>query len=241
MENKEEQKENNEMKKEHEEKHTQEHNKEKELNEKLSKVKDELEDVKDRHTRLIAEFDNLKKRSAKERENLYGSIMGDVISSLLPVLDNLEKAVMAETKDEEYKKGIELVLKQFKDVLSANGVKEIEAVGQPFDPELHEAVSMIQDENLGEKITKEFFVDGVIFQITGGVVFALAIAFHNRTALFLIPLSLVIFFYGTKLSSDKKKSEVKRLEEEAKIKAESNKSRTNPESDSVAPLDPLQR
>ena len=78
--------------------------------------------------------------------------MGDVISSLLPVLDNLEKAAEAESKDEEYKKGIELVLKQFKDVLTANGVKEIEAVGQPFDPELHEAVSMIQDENLGEKI-----------------------------------------------------------------------------------------
>lgn len=160
MENKEEQKENNEMKKGHEEKHIQEHNKEKELNEKLSKVKDELEDVKDRHTRLIAEFDNLKKRSAKERENLYGSIMGDVISSLLPVLDNLEKAVMAETKDEEYKKGIELVLKQFKDVLSANGVKEIEAVGQPFDPELHEAVSMIQDENLGEKIVAQEYRKG---------------------------------------------------------------------------------
>ena len=153
MENKEEQrKENSEAKKEHEEKQNQENNKEKELNEKLSKVKDELEDVKDRHTRLIAEFDNLKKRSAKERENLYGSIMGDVISYLLPVLDNLEKAAEAESKDEEYKKGIELVLKQFKDVLTANGVKEIEAVGQPFDPELHEAVSMIQDENLGEKI-----------------------------------------------------------------------------------------
>ena len=153
MENKEEQKkENSEAKKEHEEKQNQENNKEKELNEKLSKVKDELEDVKDRHTRLIAEFDNLKKRSAKERENLYGSIMGDVISSLLLVLDNLEKAAEAESKDEEYKKGIELVLKQFKDVLTANGVKEIEAVGQPFDPELHEAVSMIQDENLGEKI-----------------------------------------------------------------------------------------
>ena len=166
MENKEEQKENNEMKKEHEEKHIQEHNKEKELNEKHVKIKfnanvtDELEDVKDRHTRLIAEFDNLKKRSAKERENLYGSIMGDVISSLLPVLDNLEKAVMAETKDEEYKKGIELVLKQFKDVLSANGVKEIEAVGQPFDPELHEAVSMIQDENLGEKIVAQGYMIG---------------------------------------------------------------------------------
>ena len=126
--------------------------KEKELSEQISKLKDELADVKDRHTRLIAEFDNLKKRSAKEREGLYNSVMGDVISSLLPVIDNLEKATDAESKDEEYKKGIELVLKQFKDVLTANGVKEIEAVGQPFDPELHEAVSMIQDENLGEKI-----------------------------------------------------------------------------------------
>ena len=81
-------------------------NKEKELNEKLSKVKDELEDIKDRHTRLIAEFDNLKKRSAKEREGLYNSIMSDVISSFLPVIDNLEKAAEAESKDEEYKKGI---------------------------------------------------------------------------------------------------------------------------------------
>jgi len=135
-------------------------NKEKELNEKLSKVKDELEDIKDRHTRLIAEFDNLKKRSAKEREGLYNSIMSDVISSFLPVIDNLEKAAEAESKDEEYKKGIELVLKQFKDVLSANGVKEIEAVGQPFDPELHEAVSMIQDENLGEKIVASEYRKG---------------------------------------------------------------------------------
>lgn len=123
-----------------------------ELNEEITKLKNELDDIKDRHTRLIAEFDNLKKRSSKEREGLYNSIMGDIISSLLPVIDNLEKATEANSQDEEYKKGVELVLKQFKDVLAANGVKEIEAVGNPFDPELHEAVSMIQDENLGEKI-----------------------------------------------------------------------------------------
>ena len=137
-----------------------ENNKEKEQNEQISKLKDELADVKDRHTRLIAEFDNLKKRSAKEREGLYNSIIGDIISSLLPVIDNLEKATEADSKDEEYKKGIELVLKQFKDVLNANGVKEIEAVGQPFDPELHEAVSMIQDENLGEKIVAQEYRKG---------------------------------------------------------------------------------
>ncbi|MGN1300091.1 MAG: nucleotide exchange factor GrpE [Clostridia bacterium] len=141
-------------------KNEREANKEKELNEQISKLKDELEDVKDRHTRLIAEFDNLKKRSAKEREGLYNSIIGDIMSSLLPVIDNLEKATEAESKDEEYKKGIELVLKQFKDVLNANGVKEIEAVGQPFDPELHEAVSMIQDENFGEKVVAQEYRKG---------------------------------------------------------------------------------
>ena len=141
-------------------KNEREANKEKELNEQISKLKDELEDVKDRHTRLIAEFDNLKKRSAKEREGLYNSIIGDIMSSLLPVSDNLEKATEAESKDEEYKKGIELVLKQFKDVLNANGVKEIEAVGQPFDPELHEAVSMIQDENFGEKVVAQEYRKG---------------------------------------------------------------------------------
>ena len=141
-------------------KNEREANKEKELNEQISKLKDELEDVKDRHTRLIAEFDNLKKRSAKEREGLDNSIIGDIMSSLLPVIDNLEKATEAESKDEEYKKGIELVLKQFKDVLNANGVKEIEAVGQPFDPELHEAVSMIQDENFGEKVVAQEYRKG---------------------------------------------------------------------------------
>ena len=135
-------------------------NKEKELNEEISKLKDELEDVKDRHTRLIAEFDNLKKRSAKEREGLYNSIIADIITALLPVLDNLEKAAEASTQDEEYKKGIELVLKQFKDVLEANGVKEIEAEGKTFDPELHEAVSTIQDENLGEKIVAKEYRKG---------------------------------------------------------------------------------
>ena len=73
----------------------------------------------------------------------------------MPVIDNLEKAVSTETKDEGYKQGIELVLKQFKDVLHANGVEEIETVGKTFDPELHEAVASVVDESLGEKQIKE--------------------------------------------------------------------------------------
>ena len=122
--------------------------------------KEQLNEQEDRLKRLMAEFDNFKKRSAKEREGLYNSLVSDIFSSLLPVIDNLEKAVAAQTQDENYKQGVELVLKQFKDVLSANGVNEIEAVGQTFDPELHEAVSSVVDETLGEKEIKEEYRKG---------------------------------------------------------------------------------
>ena len=130
------------------------------LKEKLAKQKEDLEDKDDRIKRLMAEFENFKKRSDKERTGLYNSVMGDVITSLLPVLDNLEKAAKTETKDEQYKNGIEMVVNQFKDVLKANGVTEIEAVGKKFDPSLHEAVSLVQDEKLGEKEIKEEFRKG---------------------------------------------------------------------------------
>ena len=122
--------------------------------------KEQLEDQEDRIKRLMAEFDNFKKRSSKERESLYNSLVSDIFTSLLPVIDNLEKAVEAKTEDESYKQGVELVLKQFKDVLTANGVQEIEAVGQAFDPELHEAVGSVVDESLGEKIIKEEYRKG---------------------------------------------------------------------------------
>ena len=122
--------------------------------------KQQLEEQEDRLKRLMAEFDNFKKRSSKEREGLYNSLVSDIFTSLLPVIDNLEKAVEAKTEDEGYKQGVELVLKQFKDVLTANGVQEIEAVGQVFDPELHEAVASVVDETLGEKIIKEEYRKG---------------------------------------------------------------------------------
>ena len=117
----------------------------------LEQVQRELEEMTDRYKRVLAEFENHKKRSQKERTMLYNSILGDVVEQLLPIIDNLENATKVETKDEEYKKGVELVLKQFKDVLTSKGVEEIKAVGETFDPALHEAVSSIQDEKLGEK------------------------------------------------------------------------------------------
>lgn len=113
--------------------------------------KQDYEELDDRYKRILAEFENFKKRSSKERESMYNSILSDVVEVILPVVDNLENAAKVETADEEYKKGVELVLKQFKDVLAAKGVEEIKTVGETFDPELHEAVSSIQDENLGEK------------------------------------------------------------------------------------------
>ena len=126
----------------------------------LNSVKVELEETTDRLKRLMAEFDNFKKRSAKEREGLYNSLLSDIVSSFLPVVDNLEKAVNSSTEDEGYKQGVELVLKQFIDVLSSLGVKEIEGVGSTFNPEYHEAVSSVQDETLGEKEIKEVFRKG---------------------------------------------------------------------------------
>ncbi len=117
----------------------------------------EIDDLNDRYKRVLAEFENFKKRSGKERETLYNSILGDVVESFLPIVDNLENAVKAETQDEEYRKGVELVLKQFKDILKAKGVEEIPAIGETFDPSLHEAVSSIQDPSKNaQEIVQEY-------------------------------------------------------------------------------------
>ena len=127
------------------------------VKEQLKQKEQELEDITDRYKRILAEFENHKKRSQKEREGLYNMVLSDVVSAMLPILDNLENAAKVETKDQEYKKGIELVLKQFQDTLKSKGVEEIKTLGETFDPELHEAVSSVQDDTKGEKeIVQEY-------------------------------------------------------------------------------------
>ena len=117
----------------------------------------ELDELNDRYKRVLAEFENYKKRSGKERETLYNSIVSDIVEVFLPVVDNLENALKIETQDVEYKKGIELVLKQFKDILKTKGVEEIPAMGETFDPSLHEAVSSVQDpEKNAQEIVQEY-------------------------------------------------------------------------------------
>ena len=91
-------------------------------------TKEDYDALDDHFKRILAEFENFKKRSKKERDVLYNSILSDVVEGILPILDNLENAVKAETKDEGYKQGVELVLKQFNDVLKSKGVEEIEAI-----------------------------------------------------------------------------------------------------------------
>ena len=126
-------------------------------NDELQTKQIELDELNDRYKRVFAEFENYKKRTQKEKENLYNSILGDIINTILPAIDNLENAVNAECKDENYKQGIELVEKQFKEFLSKNKVEEIPAVGETFDPALHEAVSTVQDDSRGiQEIVQEY-------------------------------------------------------------------------------------
>ncbi len=129
----------------------------KENEETVENIQNEIDEMNDRYKRLFAEFENYKKRSQKERENMYGMITGDVVSKILPIMDNLENAANAKTEDIAYQDGVKLVMKQFSNALKSFNVEEIVALGQKFDPELHEAVSHIEDDTKGEQeIVQEY-------------------------------------------------------------------------------------
>lgn len=111
----------------------------------------------EKYLRLMAEFDNYKKRSAKERENIYTDVRVDTVSKFLPVYDNLERALKAETADEAFKKGVEMTFTQLQEIFKKLGVEAIESVGKTFDPNLHNAVMHVEDEEKGEnEIVEEF-------------------------------------------------------------------------------------
>ena len=111
----------------------------------------EIAELKDKNLRLMAEFENYKRRTRQEKESTYEFAVSDTVKNIIPVLDTLELSVNGIT-DEAYKQGTELIIKSFKDVLAKMGVSPIESVGQPFDPELHNAV-MSSDEGEGESGT----------------------------------------------------------------------------------------
>ena len=121
----------------------------------------QLETTKDQFTRLSAEYDNYRKRTTKEKDNIYQDAKADTVKAFLDVYDNLERAVATPGgEDSPHKKGLEMIFQQYKNILEKLGVAEIEAKGQTFDPEKMNAVMHIDDENLGENEVAQVFQAG---------------------------------------------------------------------------------
>ena len=117
-------------------------------------------DVNDKYLRLAAEYDNYRKRTAKEKESIYGDAKADTIKPLLAVYDTLERGIAQYDEADVHRQGLELILRQFTETLTKLGVTEIEAQGQPFDPEKHNAVMHVEDESAGENTVVEVFQKG---------------------------------------------------------------------------------
>ncbi len=120
----------------------------------------ELNECKDKHLRLAAEYDNYRKRTAREKDALYGDATAAAVSAFLPVYDNLERALASETQDEAYRKGVEMIFTQLCETMAKLKVEEINPQGEKFDPNLHNAVMHVEDENFEENTVAEVFQKG---------------------------------------------------------------------------------
>lgn len=125
----------------------------------IESLKSELEEKKDSYLRVSAEYDNFRKRSAKEKDAIFEDAYSSAIACFLPVFDNLERAVLYPDGD-GLKKGLDLVIKQLYEVMEKQNIKQVNPVGEPFDPELHNAVMHVEDENLGEGVVVEVLQKG---------------------------------------------------------------------------------
>ena len=123
---------------------------------------------RDAHLRVAAEFDNFRKRTVKEKEASYGNGRADTLAKILPVYDNLERALNQPTEDAAFKKGVEMTMNELVKILTGLGVEIYGAPGDPFDPNLHTAVMHPESEELGENVVAQVFQKG--FRIGGKVV-----------------------------------------------------------------------
>ena len=142
--------------------------------EKKEKAKEEKAEAKDEkkpespqgasdaYLRLLAEYDNYRKRSQKEKDSLYADIKADTVTKFLPVYDNLVRALKQGTEDEAYRKGVEMIMNQFCSTLEKLGVTKTESLGQKFDPKFHNAVMHVDDEEKGENEIVEVFQEGFL-------------------------------------------------------------------------------
>ena len=122
--------------------------------------KDELAAERDKYLRLAAEYDNYRKRSSKERDMIYSEARADAITRMLPIYDNIERALKMDCADEAFYKGVEMIMTQLTDIFENLGVAPITAVGEQFDPNRHNAVSAVENPELGEKIVAEEYQKG---------------------------------------------------------------------------------
>ena len=140
---------------------TVEENKESTMEEKLEEAQKQAKDNLDKYIRQLAEFENFRKRSNSEKTAMYSNGVRDTVEKLLPVIDNFERAVeAADDKEDPMYKGVEMILKQFMEILENLGVKEIPSKGEPFDPNVHSAVMHIDDESCDENVVVEVFQKG---------------------------------------------------------------------------------
>jgi molecular chaperone GrpE len=116
--------------------------------------------LNDKYLRLCAEYDNFRRRSQKEKDNLYGDVKADTLLKFLPVYDNLVRALNTPTEDEAFRKGVEMTMNQFNTTIEKLGVTRIDSLGEKFDPSLHNAVMHIEDESKGENEIVEVFQEG---------------------------------------------------------------------------------
>ncbi len=131
-----------------------------ELEDKVKALEEAAAKDKDRYLRLLAEYDNFRKRSIQEKDAASANATAKAALEVISVIDNFERAMDAECSDENYKKGVEMIYNQFTDVIKKLGVEEIDALGQEFNPNLHNAVNHVEDENFGENTVCQVYQKG---------------------------------------------------------------------------------
>ncbi len=128
----------------------------------MQEMEQKLAAKEDQFLRLAAEYDNFRRRSAKEKSDAYSKAKADAALAFLPVYDNLERALKQGSSDEAFVKGVEMTMTQLLSVLEGLGIKPIDALGKPFDPNFHNAVMHVEDESLGENTVAQVFQTGFI-------------------------------------------------------------------------------
>lgn len=124
------------------------------------RIEEALSSANDKYLRLLAEYDNYRKRTVKEKADTYVDASINCLSEILPVIDNFERALETECSDDNYRTGIEMIFNQFKSILEKMNVKEIDALNKPFDPNLHNAIKRIDDESFEENTICEVYQKG---------------------------------------------------------------------------------